>query len=307
MKWFDKNYHSLNYFFKNKFNYKVIKIPLNVGFTCPNRDGKLSTEGCIFCSESGSGEFSGNPKQSIAEQFISVREKLTNKWAEAKYIPYFQAYTNTYANIRVLREKYYEALSLPNVVGISIATRPDCLSDEILQLLDEINKKYFVMIELGLQTSNEKTANIINRCYDNNVFENAVLNLRSINIHTVAHVILGLPNESKQDMFNTVEFCSKNNLDGIKLQLLYILRGTRLEKIYKSGLLKPLTYEEYIDIVVSCLEILPKSVVIHRITGDGSKEQLVEPKFLLDKRRVLNGIDLELKRRNTYQGIYYNE
>lgn len=302
MMWFDKRFHSLNYFFKNSFGEKIIKVSLDAGFTCPNRDGTLSYGGCIFCSDKGSGDFSGNKNHSIERQFYTVRNSMYKKWPNAKYIPYFQAYTNTYAPINILKEKYYEALSLPNIVGISIATRPDCLNDETLELLATISKKTTLFVELGLQTSKESSINLINRCYTNSVFETAVKNLKSINANIVCHCILGLPNETKQDMLNTVNFACKTGINGIKLQLLHVLQNTQLAKMYNNKQFDVLTFNEYIDIIVSCLEIIPKEVVIHRLTGDGDKNNLIAPLFSLKKFHILNAIDDELIKRNTWQG-----
>lgn len=304
MQWYDKRFHSLNYFFKNKFGEKIIKVSLDGGFTCPNRDGTLSYGGCIFCSPRGSGDFAGNKNHSIKEQFSTVRNGMKKKWPNAKYIPYFQAFTNTYAPIHVLKEKYYEALELPNVVGISIATRPDCLNKDVLNLLSEISNKTNLFVELGLQTSNKNSIHLINRCYENNVFENAVLKLKAINANVVTHCILGIPNETKEDMLNTVRFACNNNIDGIKLQLLHVLKNTPLENMYNQGKFKVLTFDEYIDIVVSCIEIIPQNIVIHRLTGETNKDNLIAPLFSLKKFNTLNEIDAKLISRNTYQGKY---
>lgn len=302
MYWYDKRFHSLNYFLKETFGEKIIKIPLDGGFTCPNRDGTLSNRGCIFCSSRGSGDFAGNRLLPINEQFEEVRNSMKKKWPKAKYIPYFQAYTNTYAPVEVLKDKFYEALSLPDVVGISIATRPDCLSNDILSLLKDISKKTFLFVELGLQTTKESSIKLINRCYENNVFSKAVKDLKSINANVVCHCILGLPYETKDDMLNTVKFACQNNVNGIKLQLLHILKNTELNTLYKKEKFKVLTFEEYIDIVVSCLSIIPEDIVIHRLTAEGPRKDLVAPEFSIEKFKILNTIDNTLKSLDIYQG-----
>lgn len=304
MQWYDKRFHSLNYFFKNKFGEKIIKVSLDGGFTCPNRDGTLSFGGCIFCSSRGSGDFAGDKNHSIKDQFNNVRNGMKKKWPNAKYIPYFQAFTNTYAPIDILKEKYYQALELPDVVGISIATRPDCLNKDVINLLSEISDKTNLFVELGLQTSNKKSAKLINRGYDNEVFEKAVLKLKSINANVVCHCILGLPNETKEDMLNTVRFACNNNIDGIKLQLLHVLKDTPLANMYNKGEFEVLTFEQYIDIVVSCIEIIPQNIVIHRLTGEGDRDNLIAPLFSLKKFNTLNEIDAKLISRDTYQGKY---
>jgi len=305
MEWFDKRFHSLNYFLKNKFGEKIIKVSLDGGFTCPNRDGTLSYDGCIFCSDRGSGDFAGNRQHSIESQFFDVRSKMQKKWPNAKYIPYFQAYTNTYAPIDILREKYYEALRLPDVVGLSIATRPDCLNNDVLNLLSDIGKETSLFVELGLQTSNNDSIKLINRCYDNEIFEKAVHDLKKINANVVCHTILGLPHETKEDMLNTIRFACSTDIDGIKLQLLHILKNTQLEIMYKNEEFDVLTFEEYIDTVVSCIEIIPQNIVIHRLTGDGNRDNLIAPLFSLKKFHILNEIDATLLKKNTYQGKYY--
>ena len=304
MQWFDKRFHSLNYFLKNKFGEKIIKVSLDGGFTCPNRDGNLSYKGCIFCSNKGSGDFAGDRQDGIESQFYAVRNGMKKKWPNAKYIPYFQAYTNTYASVNILRQKYYEALSLPDVAGLSIATRPDCLEDDVLELLHEISEKTNLFVELGLQTSNKNSIKLINRCYENEVFEKAVLKLKKINANVVCHCILGLPYETKQDMLDTIKYACSTNIDGIKLQLLHVLKNTDLEIMYNNKEFDVLTFEEYIDIVVSSIEIIPQHIVIHRLTGDGNKDSLIAPLFSLQKFHTLNEIDAMLLKKNTFQGKY---
>ncbi|NLJ87394.1 MAG: TIGR01212 family radical SAM protein [Epulopiscium sp.] len=306
MNWDGISYHSLNYYLRKKFNDKVLKISLDGGFTCPNRDGTISDRGCIFCSGRGSGDFILSPDLSLNEQFNKGRKLLEKKWPSGKYIAYFQAFTNTYAPVDILRKKYEEALSLPGVVGLAIATRPDCLNDEVLELLDEINKKTFLWIELGLQTMHEKTASFIQRGYPLSCFNEAVYNLYKRKIEIVVHLILGIPGESKEDMLSSVKFISRQTVKGVKLHLLHILKYTPLHEIYKKSPFKVLEKDEYVELIIDCLELLPPDMVIHRLTGDGSKDLLVAPNWSKDKRGVLNSIHKRLKERNTWQGKYYN-
>lgn len=305
MLWGDKRYYNLNYFLRQKFGSKVFKISLDAGFSCPNRDGTISKGGCLFCSERGSGDFAGNRCFSIKEQFKDIKTMMNNKWREGKYIAYFQAYTNTYAPVEVLRQKYEEAISEEGVVALAIATRPDCLSEEVLDLLDEFNKKIYTWVELGLQTSNEITAKKINRGYSLDVFERAVNNLRKINIDVVAHVIFGLPGEAKEDMMNTVKYVSKIGVQGVKYHLLHLMENTPLVSLYNRGELKFLEQDEYIDIICSAISITPPDVVIHRLTGDAPRSLLIGPKWSLKKWEVLNSIDAKLKEKDIYQGIHY--
>ncbi|MCL2592680.1 MAG: TIGR01212 family radical SAM protein [Defluviitaleaceae bacterium] len=301
MKFGGKSFHSLNHFFKNKFGCKVIKISIDGGFTCPNRDGSLSSKGCIFCSKEGSSEFAFS-KLSITEQFEKYKEFISSKWKNAKYMPYFQAYTNTYDTVENLRKKYEEVLNLPEIVGISIATRPDCLDKDVLNLLEEISKKTFLMVELGFQTSNEKSIKFINRCYENDVYLEAVKNLKNIGANVVTHVILGLPHETPEDMKNTVDYAINAGTNGIKLHLLYILKNTVLGDMYESGEFMTLEFEEYINLVIDIIEKVPKDVVIHRLTGDAKRDELLAPMYTIKKFHILNAIDEEFKKRNSYQG-----
>lgn len=295
-------FYSANDFYKEKFGTKIIKLSIDAGFTCPNRDGKLSTEGCIFCSGKGSGDFAASSALTISEQYHQMVEKMSGKWKDGKFLMYFQAFTNTYSSVDVLKKLYTQALRLPNVVGLAIATRPDCLDDDILNLLEELNDKAFVQVELGLQTSNNKSVKLINRCYDNDVYEKAVKKLNKLNINTVTHVILGLPDETFDDMLSTVEYAINCGTDGIKLQLLHILKSTKLYDYYACKPFKIFTYDQYVKTVVDIIERIPQNVVIHRITGDANKTDMFEPWWSLDKRRVLNGISKEFAVRNTYQG-----
>lgn len=285
------NYYSLNKYLHNRFGCKVYKIAINGGFTCPNRDGKIDTRGCIFCSKGGSGEFASDSMLPIKEQIKKAKELISSKLPineEVKYIAYFQAYTNTYGEPSLLREKYLEAIEDKDVVAISIATRPDCLDDNILKVLEEINAIKPVWVELGLQTSNEETANYIRRGYALSVYDEAVKSLRKLGIEVITHVIIGLPGESLQDMLNTVSHAVSVGTNGIKLQLLHVLKNTDLEKEYEAGKVNTLSMEEYIHIVTECLKIIPKDVVVHRLTGDGDKKILVAPLWSADKKRVLN-------------------
>ncbi len=298
----NKRYHTLDYYYKQKFNSKVFKISLNAGFTCPNIDGTVGYGGCIYCSKTGSGEFAGKKEDSLKKQFETIRQLMLKKWPVAKYIGYFQARTNTYADIETLKNLYETVLSFENVIGLNIATRPDAISQECLNYLEELNKKTFLTIELGLQTTNEKTAKLINRCHNIKCFEKMVKELRKRNINVVVHIINGLPYETREDMLNTIKYLNELDIQGIKIHMLSILKETPLEKLYKEKKFKILSKEEYIEIVVDQLELLRPEIVIHRITGDPKSDDLVEPKWLIKKFCVLNDIDKEMKRRNTYQG-----
>jgi len=298
----NKRYHTLDYFYKNKFGCKVSKISLNAGFSCPNIDGTLSTNGCIYCSKSGSGEYGGNPNDNLIKQFNEIKKVMTNKWPNSKFIGYFQARSNTYAPIEILKEKYELILKQNNVIGLAIATRPDCITDECLNYLEKLNKKTFITVELGLQTIHPKTSVLINRCHDLNIFENTLKKLKQKNIFTVVHIINGLPGETKEMMLETVKYLNKLNIDGIKIHMLSVLKNTPLEKLYKIKPFKILTKEEYIDIVCDQLEYLNPKIVIQRLTSDPKKEDLIAPNWLLKKTVLLNDIDKELVKRNSYQG-----
>jgi radical SAM protein (TIGR01212 family) len=304
--WDNKRYYTLNYFLRNKFVDKVFKISLDAGFTCPNRDGSISTGGCVFCSPRGSGDFAGS-SSNLVQQFEEVKEMMNKKWKDGKYIAYFQAYTNTYADVDVLREKYYSVLNLEGVVGIAIATRPDCLSIEILDLLEEISKEKYIWVELGLQTIHQSTAEIINRGYTLDTYIKAVQELKKRNIDVVTHVILGLPGENKEEMLQTVEFVANTGTQGIKLHLLHLVKDTKLVKLYEKDQLRIMDMEEYVELVVDCLERIPEDMVIHRITGDGPRETLIEPKWSLKKWEVINAIEHQMMDRDTWQGKRYAE
>ena len=284
-------YHSLNKYLKDTFGVKVYKIAIDAGFTCPVRDGKIDTRGCIFCSAGGSGEFAQNRDLSVTEQIEKGKalvEKKLPKDSPHKYIAYFQAFTNTYAPYEILKKKYCEAIDHPDICAISIATRPDCLADDILALLDELNHSKPIWVELGLQTIHKKSAEYIRRGYDLPIYDKAVSDLKKIGINVITHVILGLPGESKDDMLKTVEYVGRSGSDGIKLQLLHVLKGTDLEKDYLAGRFKTLSEQEYIDIVCEALSRLPGNTVIHRLTGDGDKKLLVAPMWSADKKHILN-------------------
>ena len=288
-------YLSFNKYLRDKFGQKVYKISLDGGFTCPNRDGKTGTRGCIFCSKGGSGDFAENRDMSITEQIESGKKKVEKKIKSGKYIAYFQAFTNTYAPVETLRQKYEQAINHPDIVALSIATRPDCLGDDVLRLLDEMNKIKPVFVELGLQTIHQKSAKYIRRGYDLSVYDKAVRDLKKIGVNVVVHVILGLPNESENDMLETVKYVCESGVNGIKLQLLHVIDGTDLAKDYEKGLFKTLEFDEYVNLIVKCVKIIPKDIVIHRLTGDGAKKDLIAPLWSADKKRVLNAINKALR------------
>lgn len=286
--------YSINKYLKEKFGSKVVKLSLDGGFTCPNRDGSKGYGGCIFCSSEGSGELASDIPQQM--------ELLSDKWPNVdKYLAYFQSHTSTYAPVEELRKQYYQALEKENVVGIVIATRPDCLGDDVLELLDEINQKHFLWVEMGLQTIHEETATLINRCYTLDVYDKAVENLNRLNIKYVTHLILGLPGESREDMIESVKYVCKNDIFGIKIHMLNVVKGSQMETMFPDycSFDNP---EEYINFVCDLLEIIPENVTIHRMTGDVPRPLLISPEWSYKKRTILNGITHELKRRNTKQG-----
>ena len=291
----NKRYHTLNYFFRNKFNSKVFKVALNAGFSCPN----YKTGGCIYCSHGSGNHYE---KMDLLSQFDLVKVPLERKWPNSKYIAYFQANTNTYAPVSLLKEKYETVLAIPNVIGLDIATRSDALSDEVLDYLEELNQKTFLMVELGLQSMHDKTLKFINRGHDLKNFEEAVLKLRMRGIFTVVHIINGLPGENKEMMIETVKYLNSLGIEGIKIHMLYVSKDTKLAKIYQENPFPILSKEEYIDIVCEQLEYLNPKIVVMRITGDPLKEEVVTPTWLLKKFGVLNDIDKEMKKRDIYQG-----
>lgn len=283
-------YYSFNRYLRERFGCKVYKISINGGFTCPNRDGTLGTGGCIFCSAGGSGDFAESPELSITQQIENGKKRVRKKIKSGKYIAYFQAFTNTYAPAEILRKKFTEAIDHPDIVMLSVATRPDCLPDEVIDLLKDLNEIKPVSVELGLQTIHEKSAEYIRRGYDLSCYDRAVSRLKAAGLNVVCHIILGLPGESKTDMLQSVDYACKSGIDGIKLQLLHVLRGTDLAKDYEAGKFEALSFEAYLDIIKSCVEIIPKDIVIHRLTGDGAKKDLIAPLWSADKKKVLNAI-----------------
>lgn len=293
-------YYSLNEYLNSQFGEKVYKLALDSGCTCPNRDGTLDTRGCIFC-HNGSSHFA-EMGIDINQQIENAKNRVKNKIKTEKFIAYFQSFTNTYGDIEKLEKIFTTAINRDDIVAISIGTRPDCLPDDILDMLENLNKIKPVWVELGLQTSNEKSAEYIRRCYKNDVYEKAVKELISRNINVITHIIIGLPNETKEDVLNTVDFSVKCGTDGVKLQLLHILKDTDLYEDYKKGFVKPLSLNEYMDIIFECIERIPKNIVIHRITGDAPKKYLVEPLWSGDKKSVLNTINKEMEKRNIIQG-----
>lgn len=298
--------YMLNDFLKEKFNEKIYKVSLDGGFTCPNRDGKVSKGGCIFCSENGSGDFTATKLKSIHAQIEEQIDLVSKKYKGDKYIAYFQNFTNTYAEVSYLRKIYQEALSHKKIVGLAIATRPDCLEDDVLELLAELNKKTFLWIELGLQTLNDYVAKYFNRAYETEIYKEASEKLNRLNIKFVTHIIIGLPKEENDDYLKTAIFAQNCGTWGIKLHLMYVVKNTPLEKLYLNGDLKVNTKEEYVEKVVNVLENISSEIVVHRLTGDGDRETLVAPLWSIKKIDVLNSIHKELKRRNTYQGkLYY--
>lgn len=290
--------YTLNQYLHDVFGQKLYKIALDGGFTCPNRDGTLGTRGCIFCSGAGSGEFAGDCTMSIAQQIEKGKERVAGKIKDGRYIAYFQAFTNTYAPVEKLRALYREAINHKDIAVMSVATRPDCLPGEVLDLLCECNQIKPVWVELGLQTIHPETAKYIRRGYPLSVYDEAVKRLKASGIEVITHVMLGLPGETRQDMLDTVSYVGKSHVDGIKLQLLHVIRGTDLEKDYLEGKFETLTFESYVELVAECVALLPEKMVIHRLTGDGDKRTLVAPMWSADKKRVLNAIKAAISQKD---------
>lgn len=301
----DKRYHTWNYHLRNKFGHKVFKVALDGGFDCPNRDGTVAHGGCTFCSVAGSGDFAGNRAEPLDIQFEKIKDKMHHKWKDGKYIAYFQAFTNTHAPIEVLKEMYEQVLEQEGVVGLSIATRPDCLPDDVVDYLAELNERTYLWVELGLQTVHERTALLINRAHDYQCYIDGVKKLRKHNINVCSHIINGLPLETPEMMMETAREVAKLDIQGIKIHLLHLLKGTPMIKQYEKGMVEFLSMDEYIQLVCNQLEILPPNMIIHRITGDGPIELMVGPMWSVNKWDVLNGIDAEMKRRNSWQGKEY--
>ena len=298
----NKRYHTLTYYYKKKFNAKVCKVSLNANFTCPNIDGKVGYGGCIYCSKLGSGDYAGNPNESLIEQFEKGKEVMQRKWPNAKFIAYFQANTNTYAPIERLKECFEPFIEKDDCIGLSIATRSDSITDECLDYLEDISKRTYLIIELGLQTIHEKTSKLINRCSTLDNFDKMVKKLKQRNINVVAHIINGLPYETEEMMIETVKHLNNLNIDGIKIHMLGILKDTPLEKYYQNNKFHILTKEEYVNIVVKQLEYLSEEIVIHRLTEDPNPNDIIEPTWLTKKFTILNEIDKIMSTKNLYQG-----
>lgn len=303
----NKRYYTLNCFYKKKYNSKVCKVSLNAGFSCPNKDGTVGFGGCVFCSKLGSGDFAGDVTLDLISQFEQVKSIMNKKWPETKYIGYFQANTNTYADVDLLKKYYETILNLEDVVGLNIATRPDAINDEVMEYLSELNKKTFLTIELGLQSIHDDTLKYINRGHNLKCFVDCFKRLKEHNINVVVHIINGLPYETEDMMIDTVKFLNDLGIDGIKIHMLHVLENTKLADMYKKEKFHILSKEEYIDIVIKQLEYLDEDIVVHRITGDPDVKDLIEPNWLVKKFCVLNDIDKEMVRRNTYQGIKANK
>lgn len=303
----NKRYHTWNYYLRNTFGEKVFKVSINAGFTCPNIDGKVSFGGCTYCSKEGSGDFAGNPNDNLIKQFDDITQMMHKKWQNAKYIGYFQAYTNTYAPLNILKEKYETILGLDNVIGLSISTRPDCLPDDVVEYLGELNEKTNLWVELGLQTIHDKTSKLINRGHDYKSFIEGVEKLKAKNIKVVVHIINGLPGEDYNMMMETAKAVANMGVDGIKIHLLHVIRDTPMEKMLNNNMMTLMEQDEYIKLVCDQLEILPETMIVHRLTGDGKRDELVGPLWSLKKWEVLNAIDDELKRRDSYQGCKFNK
>ncbi|MPQ43454.1 TIGR01212 family radical SAM protein [Clostridium tarantellae] len=302
-----KRYYTLNQFLRDKFGSKVFKISLDGGFTCPNRDGKVAKGGCSFCSARGSGDYAGQRFLPITTQFENIKEMMNKKWKEGKYIAYFQAYTNTYAPIEELKKKYEEAINKEGVVALAIGTRPDCINEDVLNLLEEMNSKVYTWVELGLQTIHEDSAKAFNRGYSLDVFDKAVAGLKSKGVDTVVHSIFGLPGESKEQMLQTVDYIANSGVKGIKFHLLHLMKNTRMVKDYNEGKLTFLSQEDYIDLICEGISRIPEDMIVHRLTGDAPREELIGPMWSLKKWEVLNAIDKALEDNDIYQGQKYKK
>lgn len=302
--WGDKRYYTWNHQLKNHFGEKIIKVPLDGGFDCPNRDGSVASGGCTFCSQRGSGDFAGDRGEDIIDQFHTVKNRMNRKWKKGKYIGYFQAFSNTYAPVEELKVMFESILRQEDVVGLSIATRPDCLPDDVVEYLADLNQRTHLWVELGLQTVHERTALLINRAHDYECYKEGVEKLRKHNINVCAHVINGLPLETPEMMLETVEEVSRLDIQGIKIHLLHLLKKTPMVKQYEKGLVELMSQEDYIQLTADQIERLPASITIHRLTGDGPAELMIGPMWSMNKWSVLNGIDDELKRRGSWQGKF---
>ncbi|QFF99761.1 TIGR01212 family radical SAM protein [Psychrobacillus glaciei] len=302
-----KRYYTWNRYLRNMFDQKIFKVALDAGFDCPNRDGTVAYGGCTFCSVAGSGDFAGDKVDLIPVQFEKIKAKMHEKWKTGKYIAYFQAYTNTHAPLPLLKEKFEAALALEGVIGISIATRPDCLPDDVVEYLAELNKRTYLWIELGLQTVHERTANLVNRAHDYPTYIEGVNKLRKHDIQICTHIINGLPLEDREMMMETAREVAKLDVQGIKIHLLHLLKGTPMVKQYEKGKLEFMEKDAYIQLVADQLEILPPEMVVQRITGDGPIDLMIGPMWSVNKWDVLNGIDAELAKRESYQGKLYQK
>lgn len=302
----NKRYNTQDNYLKARFGCKIAKISLNGGFTCPNRDGKKGYGGCIYCSESGSGDFAGDPRDSIREQFESVRSGMDKKWKNAKYMPYFQAGTNTYAPLSELKPKFEAALELDNVIGLSIATRPDCIENDTRDYLAELAQRTYLTVELGLQSVHDSTGELINRCCTYAEFLDCYNRLSDKGINTCIHLINGLPGENRDMMMESVRKVAQLRPHSVKLHMLHVIRGTVCEKMYIENKFRTFELEEYVQLICDQLEVLPWETVIQRITGDGARDTLVAPLWSIKKFDVINGVDREMNRRNTFQGTKFN-
>ncbi|MFJ9386784.1 TIGR01212 family radical SAM protein [Peribacillus sp. NPDC101481] len=298
----NKRYHTWNYHLREHFGHKVFKVALDGGFDCPNRDGTVAHGGCTFCSASGSGDFAGSRVEPLDVQFQKISERMHHKWKDGKYMAYFQAFTNTHAPVEELRDKYESVLTQEGVVGLSIATRPDCLPDDVVEYLAELNERTYLWVELGLQTVHEKTATMINRAHDFDCYKEGVDKLRKHGIRICSHIINGLPQEDYGMMLETAREVAKLDVQGIKIHLLHLLKGTPMVKQYEKGMLEFLDRDDYVNLVCDQLEIIPPEMIVHRITGDGPIDLMIGPMWSVNKWDVLNAIDAELKRRNSWQG-----
>jgi uncharacterized protein len=300
----NKRYHTWNYHLRQEFGHKVFKVSIDAGFDCPNRDGTVAFGGCTFCSASGSGDFAGDRAEDVVTQFHKIKDKMHEKWKDGKYLGYFQAYTNTHAPVEILKQTFEPILEQEGVVGLSIATRPDCLPDDVVEYLADLNKRTYLWVEMGLQTIHEKTARIINRAHDYETYVEGVAKLRKHNIRICSHIINGLPLETPEMMMETAREVAKLDIQGIKIHLLHLLKGTAMVKQYEKGLVEFLSFDDYVNLVCDQLELLPPHITVHRITGDGPPDLMIGPMWSLRKWDVLNGVDAELKRRDSYQGKF---
>ncbi|GEL07657.1 TIGR01212 family radical SAM protein [Salisediminibacterium halotolerans] len=303
----DKRYLTWNWHLKSRFGEKIFKVPIDAGFDCPNRDGTAAYGGCTFCSARGSGDFAGDRRDDIRDQFHHIKDRIHRKWKQGKYMAYFQAYTNTHAPVETLKQRFEPILSEPGVIGIAIGTRPDCLPDEVVDYLADLHERTYLWVELGLQTAHDQTGRRINRAHDFAAYKQGVAKLRNRGIRVCCHIINGLPGETEAMMKQTAKEAAKLDIQGMKIHLLHVLSNTPMAKEYENGSLTLMDKESYIQTVCDQLELLPPDIIIHRVTGDGPQEQLIGPLWSRKKWEVLNGIDDELKRRDSFQGEFYTK